>query len=79
MPDHIHVFVDCPQTVAPCDVVRTLKSNNAIRLLKEFPELKKFYAKTGALWSNSYFISTVGYISEETIKQYIENQKINNK
>ena len=26
MPDHIHLFVDCPQTVAPCDVVRTLKA-----------------------------------------------------
>lgn len=27
MPDHIHIFVDCPQTVAPCDIVRTLKAS----------------------------------------------------
>ena len=32
MPDHIHIFVDVPQTVAPCDVVRTLKSISAIEL-----------------------------------------------
>ena len=32
MPDHIHIFVDVPQTVAPCDIVRTLKSISAIEL-----------------------------------------------
>lgn len=34
MPDHIHIFVDVPQTVAPCDIVRTLKSISAVELLK---------------------------------------------
>ena len=33
MPDHIHIFIDVPQTVPPCDVVRTLKSISAIELL----------------------------------------------
>ena len=36
MPDHIHIFVDCPQTVAPCDIVRTLKSISAIEMFKAF-------------------------------------------
>lgn len=36
MPDHIHIFVDCPVTTAPCDVVRTLKSMSAIQLFKAF-------------------------------------------
>ena len=49
MPDHIHIFVDVPQTVAPCGVVRTLKSISAIELFKAFPQLKQFYAKCGAL------------------------------
>ena len=43
MPDHIHIFIDVPQTVAPCDVVRTLKSISAIELFKVFPKLKQFY------------------------------------
>ena len=38
MPDHIHIFVDVPQTVAPCDIVRTLKSISAIELLKKYPQ-----------------------------------------
>ena len=49
MPDHIHLFIDCPQTVAPCEIVRTLKSLSAIALFKEFPHLKKFYARCGVL------------------------------
>lgn len=75
MPDHIHIFIDCPQTVTPCDIVRTLKSLSAIELFKRYPELKSFYAKCGRLWSNGYFISTVGSVSETTIKKYIEEQK----
>ena len=75
MPDHIHIFVDCPVTTAPCDVVRTLKSMSAIQLLKVYPELKRFYARCGKLWSNGYFISSVGHISEAAVKKYIEEQK----
>lgn len=63
MPDHIHIFIDVPQTVAPCYVVRTLKSISAIELFKVFPLLKWFYARCGALWSRGYFISTAGQIS----------------
>lgn len=75
MPDHIHIFVDVPQTVAPCDVVRTLKSRSAIALFQAFPKLKQFYAKCGVLWSRGYFMSTAGHISEETVIRYIEEQK----
>ena len=75
MPDHIHIFVDVPQTVAPCDVARTLKSISAIELFKVFPQLKQFYARCGVLWSRGYFVSTVGYISEAAVMKYIEEQK----
>ena len=75
--DHIHIFVDVPQTVAPCDIVRTLKSISAIELFKEYPKLKPFYARCGVLWSRGYFVSTVGHISEATIMKYIEEQKNN--
>ena len=75
MPDHIHIFIDCPQTVAPCDAARTLKSISAIELFKKYPQLKSFYAKCGKLWSSGYFISTVGHINEDAIRKYIEEQK----
>ena len=49
MPDHINVFVDVPQTAAPCDVVRTFKDISAIELFKAFPQLIQFYAGCGIL------------------------------
>ena len=75
MPDHIHIFVDCPQTVAPCDIVRTLKSISAVEMFKKYPKLKEFYARCGVLWSRGYFISTAGHISESTVIKYIKEQK----
>ena len=59
MPDHIHIFVDAPQTVAFCDVVRTFKDISAIELFKAFPQLIQFYAGCGISWSRGYFVSTV--------------------
>ncbi|MBM7556627.1 IS200/IS605 family transposase [Halanaerobacter jeridensis] len=77
MPDHIHIFLSAKPTVAPTDIVRTLKSISAIKLFKEYPKLKKFYARCGSLWSKGYFVSTIGNVSSQTIKRYIQNQNSN--
>ena len=77
MPDHIHIFLSVKPTVAPTDIVRTLKSISAINLLKKYPKLKKFYAHCGSLWSKGYFVSTIGNVSSHTIKKYNQNQKSN--
>ena len=39
MPDHIHIFVDVPQTVAPFDVARTLKSISSLKSSMQDVEL----------------------------------------
>ena len=75
MPDNIHLFIDAPHTIAPCDIVRTLKSISAIRMLDADPSLRKFYASCWVLWSTGYFISTVGHIRETVVQRYIEDQK----
>ncbi|MGO5489807.1 transposase, partial [Catenibacterium mitsuokai] len=54
MPDHIHVFIDVPQTAASYDVVGTFKDISAIELFKAFPQLIQFYAECGMLWSRGY-------------------------
>ncbi|MCK8827433.1 IS200/IS605 family transposase [Natroniella acetigena] len=77
MTDHIHIFLSAKPTVAPTDIVRTLKSISAIKLFKEYPKLKKFYACCGSLWSKGYFVSTIENVSFHTIKRYIQNQKSN--
>ncbi|WP_418967584.1 transposase [Catenibacterium sp.] len=46
-PDHIHIFIDVPQRVAPCDVVRTLNNISIIELFKAFPQLIQSYAGCG--------------------------------
>lgn len=75
MPDHVHLFVSVGQTVTPCDIVCTLKSISTIKLLEQFPHLRKLYSRKGSLWSRSYFISSIGNVSEVTVKKYIEEQK----
>jgi len=75
MPDHIHIFVDVPQTYAPSQIVCILKSMSAIALFRNCEWLRSFYSRCGEMWSDGYFISSVGYISETTVRKYIENQK----
>jgi putative transposase len=75
MPDHIHLFMGAKPTVAPIDMIRTIKSITAIQLFKKFPKLKDFYRKCGRLWSRGSFVSTIGKVSEATIRKYIQDQK----
>lgn len=71
--DHVHMFVSAHPKVAPSYIVKMIKGIVGRKLLLEFPEISKQLWK-GQLWSNSFFLETVGSISEDAIKQYIENQ-----
>jgi len=75
MEDHVHLFIGAKPTVAPMDIVRTMKSISTIELFKRFPSLKRFYSRAGSLWSGGKFVSTVGKVSEATILRYIQEQK----
>lgn len=54
-------------------VVRVIKSNTARDLRKQYPFLKKCYFGTQSVWSDGYFVSTVG-VNEAVIQRYIEYQ-----
>ena len=71
MPDHVHLFVRVGPTDAPAVVVRAFKGRTARVLRQEFPYLRRF-AKV--LWSPSRFAASVGYVSESTVRRYIEHQ-----
>jgi putative transposase len=71
MPDHVHLFLNTDPTYAPSAVVKKIKGRASHYLRKEFPDLKKL----PTLWSPSYFVSTAGNVSSDTIKKYIENQR----
>lgn len=70
-PDHIHLFVSAPPTVAPAEIVKAVKGISARRLLMRHPELAKKTGR-GTLWAPSYYVGTAGAVSSEIIKRYIE-------
>lgn len=72
--DHIHVFASAHPKIAPSYIVKMLKGISGRKLFLKFPQLKK-RLRGGHLWNSSFFIETIGCISEEAIKKYIENQK----
>jgi putative transposase len=72
MPDHIHLFVNCPPRYSPSYLANYFKGKSARLVLKKFPELRKYTG--GKLWARNYFVSTAGDVSSETIKKYIEEQ-----
>ena len=74
MPDHVHLLLDIDPTVGVNKIVSKIKGFTAHYLTREFPELKR---KLPTLWTRSKFIATVGSISLEVVKQYIEEQKSN--
>ena len=75
MPDHVHLLISCDTQFGIHRVVKQLKGYSASVLRKEFPHLK---STMPSMWTNSYFCSTVGSVSLEVVKQYIENQKTRN-
>lgn len=72
MPEHVHLLVEVDPQYGIHRLVRSIKGRSSRLLRQEFPWLK---SRLPTLWTNSYFVSTVGGAPLEIIKQYIENQK----
>ena len=72
MPDHVHIFIDFDPRLTLQKIVKDFKEISSRILREEFPHLK---SRLPSLWTRSYFACSIGHISEETIKRYIENQK----
>ncbi len=72
MPDHVHLLVECDPQFGIAKLIRYMKGRSSRYLRQEFPWLK---SRLPTLWTNSYFISTVGGVPISVVKQYIENQK----
>lgn len=72
MPDHVHLLVEVDPQFGIHRLVKNLKGVSSRLLRQEFPYLK---SRLPTLWTNSYFVSTVGGAPLSVIKQYVENQK----
>ena len=71
-PDHVHLFVKTDPTIAPNSIIGKIKGRTSRILRSEFPQLKR---RLPTLWTRSYFVSTHGHVSSDTIMKYLEDQK----
>ena len=74
--DHIHIFVSAHPKIAPSYIVKMVKGITARKILLKYPIIKK-QLWNGHLWNPSFYIETIGSISEDVIKKYIESQSKN--
>ena len=72
--DHVHIFVSAIPKISISYIVKMMKGISGRLLLKEYPELSKELWK-GELWNPSYYVETIGSISEDAIRKYIQDQE----
>lgn len=72
MPDHLHLFIKSSPVHAPHFIVQQLKGHTSRILRREFKTLR---TRIPTLWTRSYYCESVGHISEDTVRRYIEEQK----
>jgi putative transposase len=72
MPEHVHLFIKAQPVDSPHFIVQQLKGYTS-RIMRQ--EFKSLVTRIPSLWTRSYYVESVGHISEETIKKYIAEQK----
>ena len=73
MSDHIHMLISFPPNKTPSSIVKSFKGTSARLWFKKYPETKsKLWG--GHLWSKSFYMSTLGDMSKDVVKNYINNQ-----
>lgn len=70
MSDHVHVFLSATPQWAPNQLIARIKGKSARLLRQEFPDLRRM----PSVWTRSYFLSTAGNVSTDTISKYIAEQ-----
>lgn len=74
-PDHVHLLVHIPPTLAVAELVNQLKGNSSRRMRQHRHDLTSHYRRFHGLWSASYFASSAGGAPLDAIKKYIQNQR----
>ena len=72
--DHIHILVSSPPGLSPAKIMQYVKGRSSRMIQDEFPHLKKRYWGQH-LWARGYFCATVGAITEEQIREYIDKHE----
>ncbi len=71
--DHVHLCLVIPPSERVSDVVGYIKGKSALMIHDKYPECVNGWTK--AFWARGYYVATVGNITEDAVKEYIEQQK----
>lgn len=73
--DHIHYMIETEPTMSISKIVNLMKSYTTYHIWKRYPDyLRKYFWKEHTFWTDGYFVCSVGNVSEEMPRKYIENQ-----
>ena len=72
--DHIHMVVKSEPKICPSYIMQVIKSISAINFFKLHPDIKKKYFWGGKLWTQSFFVETVGNTNDKIVREYVRNQ-----
>ena len=72
MPDHVHLLVEVDPQFGIHRMVKAIKGRTSRLLRQELPTLR---SRLPTLWTNSYFVATVGGAPLSVVKRYVESQK----
>ena len=72
--DHIHMVIKSEPKKCPSNIMQIIKSISARNFFKLYPEIKKKYFWGGMLWTQSFFVETIGNVNEEAIRKYVRSQ-----
>lgn len=73
--DHIHLLVSSTPQISVSQIVRVLKQESTIRIWKQYTKiLRKQFWKENTFWTDGYFVTNIGDVSQKTLQKYIEEQ-----
>ena len=72
--DHIHMVVRAEPKDSPSTIMQVIKSISAREFFGIHPDIKKRFFWGGKLWTQSYFVETIGNANEDVIRKYVQNQ-----
>ena len=73
MPDHVHLFVSCPPRISILKICSIIKGGSSYYIREKMPHLRRYER----LWSKGVFYRSVGNVSAQAIRNYIDNSKGN--
>ena len=72
--DNVHMIVKSEPKVSPSDIMQIIKSISARNFFKLYLQIKRKYFWGGKLWTQSFFVETVGNVNDKVIREYVQNQ-----